>query len=186
MQIGANVVIGGNTPSVSRAKSITKAADYDPKHFDPVAYLPTAEALAQQLVPDARLTAFEFDPVFPDGHVDLTMGRSHEYDFRSVAQSKRPADVPSNMPVKRPCMIHVEIEASGATASIRTNDDCDKKLVRHPRCHFAGVWKQAISNNTPTDVVARIAWLSDEKWFFDVDLAGKGTGGVSTLPDRCP
>ena len=35
-------------------------------------------ALAQQLIPDAKLTSFEFDPVFPDGRVDLAQQRSGE------------------------------------------------------------------------------------------------------------
>ncbi|NVB82699.1 MAG: protein kinase [Kofleriaceae bacterium] len=166
--------------------TITRPADYDAKHFDPVAYLPKALALAQQLAPDARLTNFEFDPVFPDGRVDLTMeGRDREYNFRSPSRSARPDGVPRNMPVERPCMIHVEVGAREVTATVRTTEDCDDKLVRHPRCHFAGVWKQALASGTPKDVVARIGWLFDEQWFFDVDLEGKG-GGVSTLPDRCP
>jgi serine/threonine-protein kinase len=189
VHIGPNVVIGSQTPAPSPdgpAKSVTRAADYDAKHFDPVAFLPKAEALAKQLAPDAHLTSFEFDPVFPDGHVDLTMdGRDHEYDFRSVARSARPSGVPRNVPVDRPCMIHVEISATKAVATVRTNDACDAKLVHAPKCRFASVWKQAIAKGTATDIVARVAWLSDEQWFFDIDLEGKG-GGVSTFPDRCP
>jgi hypothetical protein len=34
-------------------------------------------------------------------------------------------------------------------------------------------------------LVARIGWLFDESWFFDIDFAGKG-GGVSSFADRCP
>jgi hypothetical protein len=50
---------------------------------------------------------------------------------------------------------------------------------------FAAVGKHALAKGTPTDVVARIGWLFDESWFFDIDLAGKG-GGVSSFADRCP
>ena len=185
VQLGSNVVIGGSTPTPGL--QISKVADYDPKHFDPVAYLPKAIALAQQLVPDAQLTSFEFDPAFPDGHVDLTMpGQDREYEFRSIVQSKRPADLPANMPSERPCMIHVEVGVDAVTVTLRTTEDCDAKLVKQPHCHFAEVWKQAIAHGTPTNVVARIAWLSDEHWFFDIDLENKGGDGVSTLPDPCP
>jgi hypothetical protein len=189
VHIGSNVIIGSQTPApptTGPAKSVTRAADYDAKHFDPVAFLPKAEALAKQLAPDAHLTRFEFDPVFPDGHVDLTMdGRDHEYDFRSVEHSARPTDLPRNVPFERPCMIHIEVEATKVVATVRSTEDCSAKLVRAPHCRFAGVWAQAKAKGTATDIVARIAWLSDEAWFFDIDLEGKG-GGVSTLPDRCP
>jgi hypothetical protein len=47
------------------------------------------------------------------------------------------------------------------------------------------VWNQALARGVPRDVVARIGWLFDETWFFDIDLAGKG-GGVSSFADRCP
>jgi serine/threonine protein kinase len=192
VQIGNNVVSGSNTvgPAPSMAAlaktKISKPADYNAKNFDPVAYLPKALALAQQLSPDAKLTNFEFDPVFPDGHVDLTMeGRDREYNFRSPAKSVRPSDVPRNLPVERPCMIHVEVGVHEITATIRTTEDCDDKLVRAPKCSFASVWKQALAAGTPKDVVARIGWLFDEQWFFDIDFEGKG-GGVSSFPDRCP
>jgi len=187
VHIGSNVVIGQNPPSPppTPKNRISRPADYNAKSFDPVAYLPKAQALAQQLIPDAKLTNFEFDPVYPDGHVDLTVnGRDHEYNFRSVVNSTRPANVARNIPVELPCVVHIEVEAHEITASIRTTDDCDDKLVRWPRCHLAGVWKQAQAAGVPTDLVARIGWLFDEKWFFDIDFEGKG-GGVSSFADRC-
>jgi serine/threonine-protein kinase len=189
VEIGGNVIIGSNTPPPAPAGSktkISKPADYNPKRFDPVAYLPKAQALAQQLIPDAKLTNFEFDPVFPDGHVDLTMeGRDREYNFRSAAKSARPPNVPRNVAVERACMVHVEVGVREITATVRTTEDCDDRLVRAPKCSLASVWKQAIAAGTPKDYVARIGWLFDEQWFFDVDLEGKG-GGVSSFADRCP
>jgi hypothetical protein len=172
-------------PPASKNK-ISKPADYNPARFDPVAYLPKAQALAQQLLPDAKLTSFEFDPVYPDGHVDLTKeGRDREYNFRSPSKSARPPDVPRNVPVERPCVVHVEVGAREITAVVRTTEDCDDKLVRAPKCSLASVWKQAIAAGTPKDYVARVGWLFDEQWFFDIDLEGKG-GGVSSFADRCP
>jgi serine/threonine-protein kinase len=192
VHIGPGVVLGGvpasptSPPTPPSRSSVTQPADYNAKRFDPIAYLPKALALARQLIPDAKLTSFEFDPVFSDGHVDLTMdGHDREYRFRSPSKSARPADMPRNLPFERPCMVYIEVGAREVTAKIRTSEDCNAKLVRHPSCRFAGVWKQAIANGTPTDVVARVGWLFDEKWFFDVDLEGKG-GGVSTFVDRCP
>ena len=185
VHMGPGVVIGGNSPPPSSKKSVTLPADYDPRNFDPIAYVGRAEAIARQLLPDARLTEFEFDPVWSDGHVDLTkQGRDREFTFRSAAASVRPADVPRNVAYDRACMINVDVEPSGVTAEVRTSETCDAPFVRRPRCHFAAVWQQAVATGTPRDMVARIAWLKDEQWFFDTELGGAG-GKVSSFPDAC-
>ena len=168
------------------SKELSMPADYDAKHFEPMAYLPKAVALAQKLYPDAKLTRFDFVPVRSNGLVDLTMKDAEgSYWFRSALHSKRPADVPRNVPVERPCMIYVELEAKRITARVVTNDDCDDKLVRMPRCKLADVWKQAIGAGVPGDFVAKISWLYDEKWFFDSDLANNGDGETTSFEDRC-
>ena len=48
------------------------------------------------------------------------------------------------------------------------------------------MWKQALAAGAGRDVVARIAWLSDEKWFFDTDLGGEGGGTTTSFPDAVP
>jgi serine/threonine protein kinase len=176
------------SPPVATAvrTKVSQPADYDPKRFDPVGYLPKALALARQLAPDARLTSFEFDPVFADGRVDLTTkGRDREYIFRSPARSALPLGHPRNVPLDRPCVIVVDVGAQQITATVRESEDCDARFVRHPKCRFAGVWKQALAAGIGNDLAARIGWLHDEQWFFDTDFAGRG-GGVSSFPDRCP
>ena len=166
---------------------ITQPADYNPKNFDPMAYLPKAVALAQKLYPDARLTRFDFVPVRSNGVVDLTMKHAEgSYWFRSPLHSKRPADVPRNVPVDRPCMIYVELDAKQVTARIVTNDECNDNLVRTPKCKFADVWKQALAAGVPSDYVAKVSWLYDEKWFFDSDLGNSGDGETTSFEDRCP
>lgn len=184
VELGPNVIIGSSPPSAK--KSATAPRDFDPRRFDPVAYLPKARALAKTLLPDAELTSFSFDPVFSDGRVDLTMdGRDREYEFRSPSRSPAPAGTPRNLPVDRACRVMVQMSPSGAEARVLSSDSCDDRLVRSPRCSFAGVWKHALAAGVPPDYVARVAWLSDQKWFFDTDLAGNG-GGVSSFSDRCP
>jgi serine/threonine protein kinase len=185
--IGPNVIIGSSQPPrpADLHPPITRPADYDARHFDPVAYLPRAQKLARELLPDAQLTSFEFDPVFSDGHIDLTVeGRDREYEFRSPARSVFPADRPRNLPREQWCRVHIEIGVREVSARILAGD-CTARLVRTPRCSLASVWKQALAAGTPGDLVARIGWLYDEKWFFDIDLVGKG-GGVSSFADRCP
>ncbi|HEY6178624.1 MAG TPA: hypothetical protein VIX73_29440, partial [Kofleriaceae bacterium] len=188
--MGPNVIIGSATPQFPTTQAareeISRPADYDARHFDPVAYLPKAQKLARELLPDAQLTSFEFDPVFSDGHVDLTLdSRDHEYEFRSPERSAFPAGRPRNMPIDRKCRVHVDVGVRSISARVLNSDSCDARLIRAPRCGLASVWKHALAQGTPGDLVARIAWLHDESWFFDTDLAGKG-GGVSSFADRCP
>ena len=182
------VYIGsGGSPASAGAdpKEVTRSADYNPKRFDPVAYLPKARQLARTLIPDAELTSFEFDPVYPDGRVDLTAdGRDREYEFRSRARSVLSSGHPRNLPLDRPCRVSVELTATQITATIISSDNCDAKFVRVPRCRFASVWSKARAAGVADDLVARIGWLSDEKWFFDIDFEGKG-GGVSSFDDDC-
>ncbi len=186
---GPNMVIGGGASAApahaGQSKEITRPADYNPRRFDPVAYLPKARELARMLVPDAELTSFEFDPVDPDGRVDLTAnGRDREYEFRSRARSALPTGHPRNVPLDRPCRVSIELTATQITATVRMSEACDAKFVRVPRCSFAKVWSKAKAAGVPENVVARIGWLSDQKWFFDIDLQGKG-GGVSSFDDDC-
>jgi len=184
--LGPNVVIGSATPAGVPREELERRADYDPKHLDPVAYLPKAQRLARELVSDAQLTSFEFDPVFADGHVDLTLdGRDRSHEFRSAQRSAFPAGRPRNMPIDRPCRVSVELGATSVSARVLNSDTCQDRFVRAPRCSFATVWKQALAGGVPSDVVARIGWLSDERWFFDIDNAGKASG-VSSFADRCP
>jgi hypothetical protein len=186
---GPTVIVGSDPPTPptpGAPELLTRPANYDPIHFDPVAFLPQAAQLARALLPDAQLTSFEFDPVFPDGHTDLTLeGRDHGYDFRSAARSVFPAGRPRNLPIERKCRVMVEVEPHAVTARVVTSDSCTDRFVRAPRCSFAAVWKRALAHGVPSDVVARIGWLSDQQWFFDTDLAGKG-GGVSSFADDCP
>ena len=187
VQIGSNVVIGTQTlpPAAASKNEISQRADYDPKHFDPIAYLPKAAELAKALAPDAKLTELEFDPVFSDGHVDLTMeGRDREYNFRSPSRSKHPDDVPPNLDVERACMIHVEIGVHEVTARIQTSDTCNAAFVRWPKCHFAALWQQALAQGVPKTYVARIGWLAGNDWYFDTAL--DGAGGQHDVEDRCP
>jgi hypothetical protein len=189
VQLGPNVVLGSNTapPPTGSLTTITQPADYNPARFDPVAYLPHAQALARQLVPDAQFVELEFDPVFSDGHVDLAKGRDHDYEFRSPSRSARPAGVPGNAKVERACMVHVEMSPASATASVRSSETCDARTQGPPRCHMPAIWKQALAAGTPSDYVARLGFLRDGTWFFDSDPDSTGKGGsVSTFADRCP
>lgn len=126
--------------------------------------------------------------MFFDGRVDLTMpGDDRDFWFRSEAASKRPANVPANMPVDRPCMVYVELTARSVTARIVENDECNAPFVRTPRCRLGAVWQKALDKHgAAKDHVAKIGWLFDEKWFFDSDLANDDSGVTTSVEDRCP
>jgi serine/threonine-protein kinase len=190
LDAGNSVVIkrGGGVTIVQKPpqKQLGGTVDYNPKAFDALAYLPKATALAQKIYPDAKLTRFDMVPVRSNGLVDFTMKDAEgSYWFRSALHSKRPADLPPNVPVDRPCMIYVELDARSVQARVVENDECDDKLVRAPRCKLESVWKQALAKGVPADHVAKISWLFDEKWFFDTDLGGSGEGETSTYEDHC-
>ena len=170
------------TPS---AKEARHAADYDPRRFDPVAYLPKARALARSLLPDAELASFEFDPVASDGRLDLTIeGRDRDYEFRSPSASALPAGHPRNLPFDRPCRITIAVGVTEVVARILDSDSCKAPLVRAPKCSFAAIWAKARAEGVATDRFARLGWLFDEKWFFDTGLGGEG-GGIKTFLDDC-
>src|SRR5262245_48245693 len=185
----AGVHVEGNVHFIVKdpVAHLARPADYNPKRFDPIAYLPKAEALARQLLDDAQLTSFEFDPVYPDGHVELS-GRDHEYDFRSPSKSGRPAGTPKNVKLDQACRVHVEVTPTQIVAELRTSETCTERIVRKPRCTFAQLWARAKADHkVDNDMVVRIGWLYDEKWFFDTDpdTIGHG-GGVNSFEDKCP
>jgi hypothetical protein len=166
------------------------ALDYTPSHFDPIAYLPTAQALARTLLPDAELTEFEmYEDVWSDGHVDLTLPASDAsyYEFRSPSASARAPGRPLNTPQERRCYVMVDVTAHGAAARYRTDTECDHATHAAPHCKLADVWKLAIADGEPhEDVVATIAYLhfSDKPWFFDLHHADRAPDAqVHSYPD---
>ncbi len=174
------VTIEGNVKLTQTGiRSLDVPADYNPRQFDPIAYLPKAEALAKRLLPDAGFTEFEmYEDVWPNGRVDLTVNKDHTsyFEFRSPAHSVRPPDVPRNVEVDLYCRVVVEVTPKGASAAVLTGL-CNTKLRAPPRCTLAHIWELAKAEGVATDnVVATIGFLHDGMWFFDLD-------GVRSYPD---
>lgn len=179
--VGGPSVIIGSTPSKRRPGII----DYNPTKFDPLAYLPKAKALARTIYPDAELTELEFyENVLPDGSVDLTLksDSTSYYEFRSPSHSVFPKTRnATNDDI--PCYVMVDITATGISARVREDDECDRALRAAPRCTFAEVWKLSRTKDT---IPATIGYLSDGKWFFDHDHAAKRAGtAVTTSVEDC-
>ncbi|MBV8760015.1 MAG: protein kinase [Deltaproteobacteria bacterium] len=191
VQVGPGVVIGGGSGPVAPipAQRFTLKATYDPRHFNAKAFAPQALELARKIYPDAGFTRYDIYYVFPDGHADLTSAHDDSsYLFRSPSHSARPPGVPANEEVDIKCYVEVtvhphEIEvAARGLSPIDTN--CKWPLRPLPTCDLAGVWKQAHAAGAALDTVAKIAFLSDGKWFFDNE--GNDQGIVSSFADRCP
>jgi len=185
VQVGPNVVIGSQTPA-RPAHEARAPADYDPKHFDPVAYLPKARALARKLMPDAELIELEFYPVRSDGGVDLTARNADgDFRFRSRAASVPPPGTAPNEDVDIPCLVFVEPGPREVIATIHDSMKlCKERLIRAPHCSMASVWKQELALGVPASFVAKVGWLFDETWFFDVNDASPKA--ETTIQDRCP
>jgi hypothetical protein len=181
VHIGSNVhtgpgVIIGSSP---RPKPQVAVVDFNPARFDPLAYLPKAKALAKRIYPDAEFTEFEFyENVLPDGTVDLTLKSSSTsyYEFRSASHSVFPSTRnATNDDI--PCYVMVDITATGVSARIREDDECDHPLRAPPRCTFAEVWQLSRTKDT---IPATIAYLHDGTWFFDHDHSGRRSGTATT------
>lgn len=191
VQVGPGVVIGGTSPAPAAipAPRFTLKATYDPRNFNAKAFAPQALELARKIYPDAGFTRYDVYYVFPDGHADLTQAHDDSsYLFRSPSHSARPPGIPANEEVDIKCYVEVTVHPHEIEVRARGLDpidtNCKWPLRPLPSCDLARVWKQAQAAGAALDTVAKIAFLSDGKWFFDNE--GNDQGFVKSLPDRCP
>jgi serine/threonine protein kinase len=166
---GANVIVGTGGRPVT-----TEKATYDPKRFDPIAFLPHALALGRQIYPDADFTELQFySNVAPNGFVDLTLVVSGDsyIELRSHSKSGKTGG---------PCYLMIEPDATTVSVRIRHDEQCDHPIRPAPRCTLAQVWKEA-SRRGRVATYATIGFLHDGKWFFDADR--EQAGGIETIED---
>jgi serine/threonine protein kinase len=190
-EVGGVTII--NTAEQARAMTGLEPISARPESsggtFDPIRTLAQAESMARKLMPDAVLVGFDVDHARPDGRALLRADSGANYRFRSPARSKRPADVPRNVEVDIPCMVHVDVEGDKIVAGAVTDEECDNKRLRSPRCSIADLWQRARAEGAPKtgDWVARISYMHDG-WFIDIAKAGKPPFDDFTLsvPDTCP
>ena len=181
-----------NTAEKARAmtglKTIVARPESKGGSFDPMRTLVQAQGMARKLMPDAVLVGIDIDHARPDGSALLRSDSGATYRFRSPARSKRPADVPRNVEVDIPCMIHVTVERDQIAASPVTHEECDARRLATPRCSVADLWRRARDEGAPktNDWVARISY-SHDGWFIDIPKAGKPPFDDFTLSlsDNC-
>jgi hypothetical protein len=189
--VGPGVTIGGGdaTAPKPKPKQAHYPIDYDPKHFDAMAYAPKAFVLARAVYPDAGFVRFDMVNVYPDGHADLTLTDDNaSYLFRSPSHSARPSDVPANLPVDIACYVEVTVGPKVIDVRARgmdpTDPNCKWPVRRLPTCSMASVWSLAKQAGAKPNTIAKVAFLEDGKWFFDNEYAGEGV--VKSFSDRCP
>jgi len=191
VQVGPGVVIGGGTPGppAGPPQRFTRPIDYNPKKFDGAAYARKALALAQSVFPDAKFVRFDINNVYPNGLADLGLtDDDSSYLFRSPSHSARPAGVPKNLEVDIPCYVEVTVGSREIDVRVRSMDpidpNCKWPLRPLPSCNLGQVWTKAKAQGADLDTIAKIAFLSDGKWFFDNEHDGEGL--VESYDDRCP
>jgi hypothetical protein len=181
-----------NTAALARQKTGLKAINaVPPAPFDPIRYLPTAQGLARRLMPDARLTRLHIEYALSDGTALLRADDGVDYTFRSPAHSGRPTDVPANVDVDIPCMIHVWVRRGKVQASPVTDERCHQPFVPRPRCSAAQLWRMAFPKGPPRPNLAAQIDYDKDGWSFEVPgaFAGKPVDGdedfSTTLRDTC-
>jgi hypothetical protein len=156
--------------------------DFDPRAFDPLAYLPRAQALARASMPDAVLTTFEVSGLFTGNAVDLTASKEFhaDYWFRSPAKSAadpRLRDEDQDLP----CLHYVVVSAKRIeTYTTDSFRGCREKPLPRIACPLAAAFRQAKADGLKDAAKAMsISWLSDG-WYFNL---GDDAGSMSV---RCP
>lgn len=142
--------------------------DFNPKSFDPLAYLARASRLARERMDDAALIDFSVDGVFVDGHVDLTLARGYEanYYFRSPKKSVDDPLLPDD-DEEIPCLTYVVVSAKAIEVfTAKSFHGCKEKFLPPITCPLPRAAQKAQEQGGIPDRVAKASWLLDG-WFFD-------------------
>jgi hypothetical protein len=145
------VVLTPDTRDPDR-KTLRKPFDMDAQNFDPVAYIPKAQAFARELVPGVDLYLLSFAKVREDGTIDLMKTGVDAASYVFIAKSGE-------------CW-HVAVLFVGGQvmASAMPDDDCEeKKTVRAPRCTLAEVYGRAPKPHKGIVMYSSYGWEVDTK-----------------------
>ncbi|HUJ60885.1 MAG TPA: serine/threonine-protein kinase [Kofleriaceae bacterium] len=146
------------------------AADYDPRRLDVLRYLARAQAIAREVAPDARLVEIDAEPVFPDGHVDLTLATRDPGNYY-LFRTERHGDA---------CFVKVRLTATQVFAGYGDPTRfCFQEFVGPPRCSLVHVWAQARTKLTVDAPRATVTYTA-AGWLFS------GGDITWTFADDCP
>jgi serine/threonine-protein kinase len=151
-------------------------AGFDPKHASVDKVVAAAMAEAKKYVPDAQLWHIDADGVMQDGRADLTLASfasdhgSITVRFISPSRAKGDPSVPRGVPQKMQCAFYIVVEPDGGEM-YETGSDCREKLLPHPRCTAAQIWKQALAKHPDAAGAAASLVYRDydgPAWTFDI------------------
>ncbi len=166
-------------PPVDRGAELKKAvaAAGGAAALDPMQLLPFAQRQARAKLADAALVSITCTPVRADGTTDLTLAGADnphcEFEFRSPANSRRPADLPTGINKDLPCLTNLYVrpamDDSEVNLDSRRLDECRRlHLARTPACSFADVWKRAVdAKAAPADAVAFVRFSPRHRSVYD-------------------
>ncbi len=166
------------------------AHDFDPHHFDPVAYLPNAKALARKIVPDVELAELESPHVMASGLLPPGRFVSELAKYRFVSPARAKTDHDTRQ--LHPCVIDVEVDHRRARAVYNTDELCTA-VEAAPRCTAAQIWAKAIADGIPSNQVAELiyargAWTHNPSGYVEQgDLSAPSgiNGPIHTYRDEC-
>jgi hypothetical protein len=149
----------------SGAKQLTVPITIDPAHFDAVAYVSAARAVARKLLDDAELFAITASAVSADGRASFADGTINTFSF--ISPSRRRPDVQ----VAALCQVSVKVTPTQLVANAPPTTYCSFASVPPPTCRFADIWARAKAKGAPTGTVALLAYV-DRGWTFTIHAVG--------------
>jgi hypothetical protein len=134
--------------------------DFDPRHFDFLAYLPKARALARKVLPTAELLNLEIDAAPANGELDLVANPDKNASF-TFANTTEPCS-----------LVGIFFFAGHVTAS-RQHRDCETfkaGLPKVPRCTVPALFTKVKPTKAKVYVLYTVrGWSVDNSPFMDDD-----------------
>ena len=149
-----------------------RIAGFKPSSFDFMAWLPSALAEAQKILPDAKLTRIDAEGVAPDGKAHLDVSDDFEVLYRFVSESaaQPPPDHPKGVKWEPLCMVQIIVEADEVMVIPMKGFGCEKAIPR-PKCSAQEIWAKAVAKGAPASNAYASLWFgyAGGKWSFSIE-----------------
>ena len=166
-------------------------AGFDPKHASVDKIVAAAVAEAKKYVPDAEPWWIGADGVLQDGHANLTLpsfASDHgSITVRFISKSRMKGDptVPRGVPQKMQCAFYIVVEPGGGEM-YETGTDCRAKLLPHPKCTAAQVWKKVLAKHPDAaGAVAELVYRDYNGPAWTLDIRDDDHPVSERIPDDC-
>ena len=171
----ATLSLPAPVPAIAGSPVKSFPATYNPRKFDPSAFLATALTQARAAMPDAELALFSFRGVTSDGLLDAgQLSPDSALMFRSPSAAvAKPPSGPPNLPFKRLCMVTVTPHETSYDVLAAPTETCMPSSLQAPRCTLAEVWKKAKDQGIDPSLAASLTLMAKtsgaktQRWYFD-------------------